>query len=53
MLVPEAWNPSCTFGTDLCGGSFCAAECDGSGACPAGFEPMIIGGLCYCAPASG
>ncbi len=27
---------------------------DGSyGACAAGFEPMTLGGLCYCAPASG
>jgi len=53
VLVPASWNPSCTFGTDLCGGSFCAAECDGNGACPAGFESMTLGGLCYCAPASG
>jgi len=50
ILIPDSWNPSCPFETEQCGGSFCAEECDGNGACAAGFEPFDVGGTCYCRP---
>ncbi len=53
LLVPVSWNPSCSFVTSQCGGSFCAEECDGNGDCAVGYTPMIIGTTCYCAPSTG
>ena len=36
-----------------CGSTFCAAQCDGEGACEAGFEPFVNeDDRCYCAPAA-
>jgi hypothetical protein len=48
--IPANQNPDCV--NNNCGASFCAAECDASGNCPAGFAPEDVGdpAVCYCVP---
>lgn len=48
--IRYTWNPECAANGN-CGASFCSDECDAQGNCQDyRFEPMDIGGTCFCVP---